>query len=327
MSATSAPVSASPLRPLLAAAAGLCWVLQFFSVERVAQQVAPLFQATVAAAAAMLVLWLWTRLRGIALFAQGASLAAALWGGALFAAQWGCLYLAVARAPAIDVAVDYGVTGYLALGLLLPPRGPRRAGAGDRSWRRHLACLLPALAGATLLAWRASSGGVAASALTLAAAVCFALDVRMTRQGGGKSEDALRWRFYQFCVAALLLPLVAVMFSPTWNFTPGIGGLGAIGLQALCGGLALPVLRAVALRRSDDPGEAAPRSGRPEPGPLATPLWIVGIALAAGTAGLATPPDRVQFAAAAALLLAAWCRWQGDRRARARPSAPVAGAG
>ena len=328
MSATSAPVSASPLRPLLTAAAGLCWVLQFFSVESVAPQVAPLFQATVAAAMAMLALWLWTRLRGIALFAQGASLAAALWGGALFAAQWGCLYLAVARAPALDVAVDYGVAGFLALGLLPPPRGPRRAGAGDLPWHRQLACLLPALVGATLLAWRGLSGGsIAASALTLGAAVCFALDARMTRQGGGQSEDTLRWRFYQLCVAALLLPMVAVMFSPTWNFTPGPGSLGAIGLQALCGGLALPLLRAIALRHGAERRSGAVPSGRPGLGLLAAPLWIVGFALAAGGIGVAAAPDRLQLAAAAALVLAASCRWRCTRRSRAASPAPGAKAG
>lgn len=328
MSATPAPVPAARIRSLFTAMAGLCWVAQFFSVESVAPQVAPLFQATVAAATAMLALWFWTRLRGIALFAQGASLPVALWGGMLFAVQWGCLYLAVARAPALDVAVDYGAVAYLTLGLLPSARGVHPPGGARPSWRRRLGCLSPALAAAALLAWRgADRGSISASLLTLAAAVSFALDAGLIRQGGMQGEDTLRWRFYQLCVAALLLPMFAVMFSPTWNFAPGSGGLGAIALQALCGGLALPVLRAVAWRRSDDPREAEAGSGRPGLGLLAAPLWIVGLALAAGMAGLASPPDRVQFAAAVALLLAAWCRWQGGRRARVSPSVPAAGPG
>lgn len=324
MSATPAPVPAARIRSLFTAMAGLCWVAQFFSVETVAPQVAPLFQATVAAATAMLALWFWTRLRGIALFAQGASLPVALWGGMLFAVQWGCLYLAVARAPALDVAVDYGAVAYLTLGLLpSSARGAHLPGGARPSWRRRLGCLSPALAAAALLAWRgADRGNISASLLTLAAAVSFALDAGLIRQGGMQGEDTLRWRFYQLCVAALLLPMVAVMFSPTWNFAPGPGGLGAIALQAACGGLALPVLRAVALRRSDDPGDVAARAGL---GLLAAPLWIVGLALAAGMAGLASPPDRVQLAAAAALLLAAWCRWQRGRRARVSPTVPAAG--
>lgn len=330
MASVPAPASSALIRPLLTGVASLCWVVQFFSVESVAPQVAPLFQATLAAAWAMLLLWTWTRLRGIPLFAQGASLPVALWGGGLFAAQWGCLYLAVARAPALDVALDYGVLGYLALSVV-SPAAPGRAGR----WRPRLLesgktvfCLLPALAAAGLLAWRGlQTGGGEASVLLLVAALCFALDARLARRAGAGSEDTLRWRFYQLCVAALLLPMVAVVFSPTWNFNPGLGGLAAIGLQAVCGGLALPLLRGMAQLQTAAPQPSQRRArGAPALGLLAAPLWIMGIALAAGGLGLASTPDRVQLAATALLALAVVCSrhratgWMAGMRAR-RPDA------
>ena len=39
----------------------LCWLLQYGSVQHAAGQVAALFQAAIAVAWAMLLLWLWTR--------------------------------------------------------------------------------------------------------------------------------------------------------------------------------------------------------------------------------------------------------------------------
>ncbi|MGC9163655.1 MAG: hypothetical protein ACP5F9_08940 [Thiomonas sp.] len=204
-------------------AAMLCWLAQYGSSQAVAAQVAPLFQASISAAWAMLLLWLWSRWRGIALFAQGVSLPTALWGGMLFTLQWGCLYLAVDRQALWRVAVDFALLALLALTLGRRKRTPL--------W------LLGAL-GALLLglwSWRDGQGG--AWLLTLVAAGSFALGLRQTGCAHIAPQDLMRWRFYQLCVAALLLPLMAVAFSPSWNFLPGGRALLAMLLQAVCGGM------------------------------------------------------------------------------------------
>jgi hypothetical protein len=237
----------SPLFPLISPrlksaaallAAMLCWLVQYGSSQVVAAQVAPLFQAAIAAAWAMLLLWLWTRWRGTALFAQGASLLAALWGGVLFTLQWGCLYLAVDQQALWRVALDFAL---LALHLGRRMQTPL--------WLSGALCAL------LLGAWTWAAGQSGAWLLTLVAAGSFALGVRQTGCARMVPQDLLRWRFYQLSVAALLLPLVAVAFSPSWNFLPGGSALLAMLLQAVCGGLGFAFLLA---RASPQPGNEAP---------------------------------------------------------------------
>lgn len=218
----------------------LCWLLQYGSVQHAAGQVAPLFQAAISAAWAMLLLWLWTRWRGTALFAQGASLLSALWGGALFTLQWACLYLAVDRQALWLVAINVLLVAMLVLsarpaGGLLPVMAP-----SVRVPLRLLGLLCVLLLGAW--SWQHAQG--TAWLLTVVAASSFATGFLQTRCARMASQDLMRWRFYQLSVAALLLPLMAVAFSPSWNFIPGWSALGAMLMQAVCGGLAFPFLLA-----------------------------------------------------------------------------------
>ncbi|OYV35820.1 MAG: hypothetical protein B7Z83_06845 [Thiomonas sp. 20-64-5] len=234
MSRRSIPVLSrlKPLAPLLGAL--MCWLVQYGSSQSVAAQVAPLFQAAIAAAWAMLLLWLWTRWRGTALFAQGASLLSALWGGVLFTLQWGCLYLAVDRQALWLVALNFLLLALLALS------------AGRAAWRpaRVPLWLLGMICGLLLgvWSWKAAQGG--AWLLTLVAAGSFVIGFRQTGCARMAPQDLMRWRFYQLSVAALLLPLVAVAFSPSWNFIPDGRALSAMLSQAVCGGLAFPFLLA-----------------------------------------------------------------------------------
>jgi hypothetical protein len=225
--------------------AALCWLAQYGSSQMVASQVAPLFQASISAAWAMLLLWLWSRWRAVALFAQGVSLRAALLHGVLFTLQWGCLYLAVERLALWRVAIDFALLALLALSV---GRGKRARAAG--LWLLGAGCEL--LLGAS--AWGAGQGS--AWLLTLVAAGSFALGWRLAGCARLAPQDLLRWRFYQLSVAALLLPLLAVGFSPSWNFLPGQQALLAMLLQAVCGGLGFALLLA---RVSPQPGDEAPR--------------------------------------------------------------------
>lgn len=239
----------------LLGAAVLCWLAQYASAQHAAAQVAPLFQAAIAVAWAMLLLWLWTRWRGIALFAQGASLLSALWGGALFTLQWGCIYLAVDRQPLPVVALGFGLTA-LALQPRLLTSTVWPGAATGASWLPGLASLVGLL---LLGAWSWSRGQGAAWLLSAVAAGSFALGLRQARCARMLPQDLLRWRFYQLCVAALLLPLLAVAFSPSWNFEPDAAALGAMLLQAVCGGLIFPFVLAAALPALPQTRDETPR--------------------------------------------------------------------
>ncbi|OZB69109.1 MAG: hypothetical protein B7X30_14260 [Thiomonas sp. 13-64-67] len=205
----------------------LCWLLQYGSVQHAAGQVAALFQAAIAVAWAMLLLWLLP----------------ALWGGALFTVQWACLYLAVDRSALWRVALLFGLMAVLM----------RAAAQGRRRSRLGFAAGVALLA---VWAWATGQGGV--GLLTLAAALAFVLGLHQVRCAQMQRQDLMRWRFYQLCVAALLLPLAAVAFSPSWSFLPGWSALGAMLLQAVCGGLAFPFLLAAALpeARNETAGDA-----------------------------------------------------------------------
>ena len=228
----------------------LCWLLQYGSVQYAAGQVAALFQAAIAVAWSMLLLWLWTRWRGLALFAQGAALGSALWGGVLFTVQWACLYLAADQMALWRVAMLFLLPAGGFLALLQPSWG-----AEARRWR--LGGIVAA--GLALLGvWAGVSGQGGAALLSVLAALAFALGFQQRRCARMRPQELMRWRFYQLCVAALLLPLAAVAFSPSWTFVPGGDALAAILLQTMCGGLAFPFLLAAASpdTRNEAPGDA-----------------------------------------------------------------------
>ena len=181
-------------------AGALLWSVLPVAVEAASPGLPALLQATLTTTASLLLLWLWTRWRGIAVFAQDATLAPGLRLGLLFSLRIALLYLAVVRIGAVD-AVELSA-GTL---LLLAALARRRA--------RALPAALLALAAlgvlAPAVAWPGASLAVLA-ALAWGAQEWAAADSRLAACGGEK------FIIYQLIGAAVILPVASVVAGENW---------------------------------------------------------------------------------------------------------------
>jgi drug/metabolite transporter (DMT)-like permease len=83
----------------------LFWGFQQVLVKATLAEVPPVFQAAVRFAGATLLLWIWCRMRGVALFTRDGSLGAGLLAGALFAGEFACIYLGLQHTSASRLTV------------------------------------------------------------------------------------------------------------------------------------------------------------------------------------------------------------------------------
>ena len=207
-------------------AGALLWSVLPVAVEAASPGLPALLQATLTTTASLLLLWLWTRWRGIAVFAQDATLAPGLRLGLLFSLRIALLYLAVVRIGAVD-AVELSA-GTL---LLLAALARRRA--------RALPAALLALAALGVLApaveWPGASLAVLA-ALAWGAQEWAAADSRLAACGGEK------FIIYQLIGAAVILPVASVVAGENWLVRPGAVAWWALAAQLGCCVLALSLL-------------------------------------------------------------------------------------
>src|SRR5512137_267753 len=83
----------------------LFWGFQQVLVKATLAEVPPVFQAAVRFAGATLLLWVWCRWRGVALFTRDGSLGAGLLAGILFAGEFACIYLGLQHTSASRLTV------------------------------------------------------------------------------------------------------------------------------------------------------------------------------------------------------------------------------
>ena len=83
----------------------LFWGLQQVLIKATIVEIAPLFQASLRLAGATVLLLLWCRWRGVALFARDGSLAAGLLAGALFGGEFAFMYLGLQHTTASRLTV------------------------------------------------------------------------------------------------------------------------------------------------------------------------------------------------------------------------------
>ena len=185
------------------------WGLNQVAAKAALPEIPALWQATLRSAGAALLVWLWAGRRGIALFARDGTLAGGLLAGALFGAEFFCIFVGLEYTTASRMVVFIYIAPFVvALGMPLISRSERltavqsaglviafagvawafaegfsRPAAGPRQWLGDgLGVLAGVLWGATTLAIRATTLGQASAEKTL---------------------------FYQLAVSALLLLVAA----------------------------------------------------------------------------------------------------------------------
>jgi drug/metabolite transporter (DMT)-like permease len=95
------------------------WGFQQVLVKATLAEIAPVFQASLRFAGATLLLLLWCRMRGVALWQRDGSLSAGLLAGGLFACEFACLFVGLQYSAASRLTV-FLYTSPLWVALLLP---------------------------------------------------------------------------------------------------------------------------------------------------------------------------------------------------------------
>ena len=97
----------------------LFWGFQQILIKATVGEVPPLWQAALRFAGATVLLWIWCVVRRVPLFARDGTLRAGLLAGALFAAEFSCIYLGLRDTTASRLTV-FLYTSPFVVALLLP---------------------------------------------------------------------------------------------------------------------------------------------------------------------------------------------------------------
>ena len=214
----------------------LFWGLQQVLIKATIVEIAPLFQASLRLAGATVLLLLWCRWRGVALFARDGSLAAGLLAGALFGGEFAFMYLGLQHTTASRLTVFlYTSPFWVAVFLPLWVKSEKLRGL---QWV-GLSCAFVAV----VFALREGFGGGSASTLLgdlmgLAAGMMWGLTTVAIRASRLIRLSAEKMLFYQLAVGTLICPLLSLGLGETWiwRFTPF--AMTSLVLQAAIGAFA-----------------------------------------------------------------------------------------
>jgi drug/metabolite transporter (DMT)-like permease len=210
------------------------WGLNQVAAKVALTEVPPLTQAALRSLGAALLVLVWARARGIALFERDGTLRGGLLAGALFAAEFACIFSGLQYTSASRMVVFIYLSPFVvALGMPLVARGERLA---PSQWLG----LAAAFAG---VAWAFAEGfspSVEAppmqwlgDALGLGAALLWGattLAIRATRLSSAVAEKTL---LYQLVVSGLLLALAAPLAGEVWPRQWSAVSLGSMAFQTV----------------------------------------------------------------------------------------------
>jgi drug/metabolite transporter (DMT)-like permease len=220
----------------LALLVGCCalWGLNQVAAKVALADVPPLTQAALRSLGAAVLVLGWSRARGIALFERDRTLQGGLLAGALFAAEFACIFIGLQFTTASRMVVFIYLSPFVvALGMPLLARGE---GLRPSQWFG----LVAAFSG---VAWAFAEGfasGAATAprqwlgdALGLAAALLWGattLTIRATPLSGVAAEKTL---LYQLAVSGLLLALAAALVGEAWPRRWSPLSMGSLAFQTV----------------------------------------------------------------------------------------------
>ena len=214
----------------------LFWGFQQVLIKATIAEMPPMFQASLRLVGATLLLWLWCRARGIALFGRDGSLMPGLLAGSLFAAEFACIYLGLQYTTASRLTV-FLYTSPFWVALLLPfwvstekLRGLQWAG------------LLCAFAGVVFALREGFASGTASTLhgdiLALLAGMLWGLTTVVIRASGLVRISAEKLLFYQLAASCLVFPVLSLALGETWRWQFSAFALTSLALQTAIGAFA-----------------------------------------------------------------------------------------
>lgn len=217
------------------------WGFQQVLVKATIPDVPPVLQAFLRFAGATLILWAWCAWRGIRLFARDGSLAAGMLAGALFAAEFACLFAGLQYTTASRLTV-FVYTSPLWVAAIVPLM-VRSERLRPLQWAgvalafvaivfalRESFVAAPASRDAALM-WRGDL-------LALVAGALWGLTTVVIRTTGLTKVSAEKLLFYQVAVSATVLPFISLALGEAWSFTFSGFAWFSLVLQTIVGAFA-----------------------------------------------------------------------------------------
>lgn len=214
---------------------GCCalWGVNQVATKVALAEIPPLTQAAARSAGAALLLWLWARWRGIALWQRDGTLGGGLLAGLLFAVEFGCMFVGLQYTTASRMIVFLYLAPFVvALGMPLISRH-ERLDAGQA------AGLLLAFGG---VVWAFAEGFGErrdaslqwwGDALGIAAALLWGATTLVLRGSALASAAPEKTLLYQLVVSAVALALAAPLAGESWPQRIGALSWAALGFQTV----------------------------------------------------------------------------------------------
>jgi drug/metabolite transporter (DMT)-like permease len=217
------------------------WGLQQVLVKAIMSEVAPLFQASLRCIGACVLLLIWCRVRGVRLFERDGSLWPGLLAGALFAAEFACIYLGLLYTSASRLTVFLYTSPFWVAALV--PLFVKSERLRPLQWL-GMGCAFVAVAFAMREGLGAGSthGGVNNSALGdllgLAAGALWGLTTVTIRAKNLTRIAPEKLLFYQIATTALAVPWISLTLGESWNFNWSPMARGSMLAQTVIGAFA-----------------------------------------------------------------------------------------
>jgi drug/metabolite transporter (DMT)-like permease len=215
----------------------LFWGFQQILIKTTVAEVPPLWQATLRFVGATALLWFWCAVRGVRLFERDGTLRAGLLAGALFAAEFACIYLGLRDTTASRLTVFLYSSPFV-VALLLPRFVPSERLRGIQWVGLVIAFIAVAFAFSEGFTGAAMANQLRGDALALAAGVLWGLTTLVIRSTALATASAEKTLFYQVAVTAIVAPLLSLALGEAWSLAYSAQAWGSIGLQTVIGAFA-----------------------------------------------------------------------------------------
>lgn len=215
----------------------LFWGLQQLLIKTTVPEVPPLWQATLRFVGATALLWVWCAMRGVRLFDRDGSLRGGVLAGALFAAEFACIYLGLRDTAASRLTV-FLYTSPFVVAVLMP-----RISRAETLSRVQWIGLVIAFASVALAFSEGFTGAMTArqlrgDALALAAGTFWGLTTVVIRATKVATLSAEKTLFYQVAVTSVAAPLLSWLLDETWALSYSAYAWGSLAAQTVIGAFA-----------------------------------------------------------------------------------------
>jgi drug/metabolite transporter (DMT)-like permease len=215
----------------------LFWGLQQLLIKTTVGEVPPLWQAALRFIGATVLLWTWCAARGIRLFASDGTLRAGLLAGALFAAEFSCIYLGLRDTTASRLTV-FLYTSPFVVAVLLPRLVPAERLRPVQWVGLVIAFVAVAAAFSEGFAGGVTTRHLRGDAFALAAGTLWGLTTLVIRASPLATASAEKTLFYQVAFTAVAAPLLSLALGESWSLDYSTYAWGSIAAQTALGAFA-----------------------------------------------------------------------------------------